>query len=248
MKSKFANFKAVVFNTHHAKNADKVVHLLLENGSHKVVIAKGVKKPTSRKAHAIDLLNSVSCKVVAGRGPLDVLTEVKLLSQNSKFKQDYKGLLFVQAVSEVINIFAQEDQQEPGYYNNLVNMLSVPEINRLPLLLSAFILRYLYLSGDLPKLNEDIHTTEPISEQEKRYQTHIIGYTKDAKLSIGEVIPERIYKTQRFILKQNFSTIQRVDLEPEEQLKMLKIHLDWLRILTNKELVAIKMFLGCNTD
>lgn len=223
---------------HDSKEADRVVHLMLEDGSRLVAFAAGLKKSSSRKAHAIDLLNQVQLKLVEGKSGMPLITEAKLLNGNDKLKNALPGLMFIQACCELMDLFTQEEFPESGYYLNLQNLLSMPDEKQLPLLLAALQLRALYLSGDLPKLNEDNLTGAQIEPGEKRYLNSTIGYSKQGE----DAVSDRVFKTQRFILQRDFATIQAVSLDLQEQLRILSIHTNWLRILLDKKLPATQMF------
>jgi DNA repair protein RecO len=105
----------IIFRLYDSKPGDRVVHLLASDGSRHVLIAKGVKKGTSRKAHAIDLLNYVQVKV-SGKGDMPLITDIKLIDKFEGFKSSYKGLIFVQLICEVLHIFILEKQEEVGYF------------------------------------------------------------------------------------------------------------------------------------
>jgi hypothetical protein len=99
----------------------------------------------------------------------------------------------------------------------------------------------LNLSGDLPKLNEDVYTGDEILPEEGRYLNMEIGYTKNVELSSGEV-SDRLFKAQRFILRNDFATILRLDLSEEEQCRLLEIHIDWLQKVTEREIKSYSLF------
>ncbi len=214
---------------------------MTESGTKLAAAAPGVKRSTSRKAHAIDLLNTVSVKLAHGQG-LDTITEVQLLSSHQQFKQDYPGLMFVELVCELVSLFLQEGQDEPGYYRNLANLLEVKAPHKLSLLAAAVILRFLHINGTLPKLSEDVYGGEELSNAELRFPTAEIGYTSRQEMAIGDAVSDRIYKTQRFILQYDFSAINRIDLSSAEQRQLLDLHLTWLELATDRQLKSAEMF------
>jgi DNA repair protein RecO len=235
---KHATLEGVVIKMFNAKDADRVIHLVLEDGSKLAVVAQGVKKATSRKAHAIDLLNKIQIKLTRSKGSLESISEVRLLNAHRQFKTDYAGLIFCQAICEVVGIFVQEQADESAYFRNLTNLLEVKNSSRLGLLLAGFILRYLNISGDLPRLNEDVFDNNEIEQSTLRYPTSTIGYTTEARLATGEAVSDRILKTQRFILNYDFSSLQQLKLEKNEEEFLLDLHIGWLRALTNNQLPA----------
>jgi len=240
MREENDKLTGVIFRLNDSKPGDKVVHILASDGSRRVVIANGVKKSTSRKAHAVDLMNLVQVKTT-GRSNMPLVTDIKLLDKYERFKKTYKGLLFAQLVCEILHLFVQEEQEEIGYYRNVINMLSA-KAEKLDLLAASLIIRFLLLSGNLPKLNEDIHDGSDILPTDDRFPNLEIGYTRDSNLATAPAISDRIFKAQRFILKNDFVTIQRLDLDEEEQKQMLALHIDWMQKVTEREIKSYLLF------
>ncbi|MCA9379452.1 DNA repair protein RecO, partial [Candidatus Dojkabacteria bacterium] len=239
--TKYQNITGIIFRMFDAQEADRVVHILTNDGSRLPVFARGVRKATSRKAHAIDLLNKVECKLV-GTGSLSTVTEVKLLSQHGQFKRNYPLLMLSQLICEVIDIFAAEDQEEAGYYRNLENLLALQRPGRPILLAAAFILRYLYVSGHLPKLDSDVLSGEKL-DIDNAYILMEPGYTSDSAKSSDRTIAPRLLKTQKFILQSDFAHIDKLALAKEEQLELFHLHRGWLEVVTDRELRSAQLFL-----
>lgn len=208
------------------------------------MIAKGIKKAKSRKAHAIDLLNFVQVKLVQGKGSLPILTEVRLINDFNKFKQTYSGLMFTQQVCELIKFFAEEGQEDPGIYQNIWNLLENALPEKYPLLLATLILRLLYNSGNLPKLNEDVITAENLPADSLRLSANPIGYTAEpAAASSQEPISDRLYKVQRFIINQDYRLVQSIQLTQLEEMQLYNLHLNWLQNTLERELRTAPMFI-----
>jgi DNA repair protein RecO len=241
MVSKYRNTTGIIFRLFNSKDADKVIHILTESGAKLAAAVPGVKRSTSRKAHAIDLLNAVSLKLTSGKN-LDTVTEAHLVNSHPSFKQDYAGLLFTQLVCEILSIFLQEEQEEPAYYRNLSNLLEVNVPHKYLTLISGLILRLLHINGVLPKLSEDVLSGEEIEAGIQRYPTDDIGYTSRSEVARGESVSDRLYKTQRFMLLYDFSQINRINLTPEEQLQLFDLHLKWLELAVDHEIKSAAMF------
>jgi len=241
MKPKYRNTSGIIFRLFNSKDADKVIHVLTENGAKLAAAVPGVKRSTSRKAHAIDLLNTVSLKLTSGKN-LDTVTEAHLLSNHASFKENYAGLLFTQLICEILSIFLQEEQEEPAYYRNLSNLLEVNQPHKYLLLVSGLILRLLQINGILPKLSEDIFGGAEIEPGIQRYPTDDIGYTTRPEAARGDGISDRLYKTQRFILQHDFSQINRINLTFDEQLTLFDLHLKWVEQAVDVQLKTAVMF------
>ncbi len=247
MASRYHNTTGIIYRMLAAKEADAVLYLLDQTGSQHTIVAKGIKKPKSRKAHAIDLLNQVEVKLTDSGG-LPMITEIKLVNNPKQFKQDYAGLMFVQLICEIVQEFAQAEQNESGLYNNLENLLSVNSPSKYALLAAALILRYLATTGNLPKLDQDIYLGSGMIEGADRYPALEIGYTANQQSQIMEAVPDRLYKVQKFVLRSDFNQIHQLSLTPEEQLQLFRLHSYWLELLTGKQLKVQEMFLQAIKD
>lgn len=241
--SKFQTQKLIIFRLYNSKDADRVVVGLTDNGERMSVLAKGVRKSTSRKAHAVDLLNFVEIKTAGGK-QLPILSEIKLLNNAQQFKQTYQGLMFVHLVSEVLHLCVQEGADETAYFKNVENLLLHSDGKRLALVAAAFLLRVLYLYGALSKLNEDINSGLELRENQPRYTTSDAGYSATPLSESQTPVSSRLPKSQKFILQHSFVDIAKLKLEETEQIELLQLHLDWLQKALDKELKSASLFLA----
>jgi DNA repair protein RecO len=244
---KYQNRTLFVYRLLDSKEADRILYTLTEEGEKLVIVAKGIKKERSRKAHAIDMLNLVSAKLTAPadtNGPqLAMLLEVQLIEDFSQFKRDYPGLIFAQLVCELVGFFAEEGQEDKGIYANVVHLLQAAKGERYALLAATLILRLLNNSGILPELGIDAATGEKIPTESTRYLVQPVGYTANRAGAYGdEVISDRIYKSQQFILKGDFTRVQQLALSAEEEVAMFDLHVRWLQESLEKELKTAALF------
>lgn len=238
--TKYGTTTGIVFRTFNAQEADKVVHLLTEDGSRLALAAKGVRRATSRKAHAIDLLNKVNVKTT-GSGELPTITEAKLINQHAQFKSNYEFITFTQFICEVVDIFVQELEEEKGYYRNLDNLLQISNPTKPLLLASSLMLRYLHISGHLPRLDQDVTTGEKLN-QDMILSTPSPGFTSNPNAGYNQ-ISSRIVKVQKFILQSDFAEIEKLTLSAEEQLQLFSLHLQWIEFSLQVKLKSTEIFL-----
>lgn len=234
------SIEGIIIRTFKAKDADLVIHLLTKDGEQLSAIAHGVRKVSSRKAYAVDLCNQVRVKLNTGFN-LPTVSEIKLTNNYPSFKKDGVGLMFVQFICELSDVFSQPEHPEPGLYNNIINLLSVYNPKKFGLLAAALVLRYLNLSGNLPRLDDDILLSGTMETNTTRYTTEAIGYTSNSQS--GELISSRIYKVQKFILRSDFTSIHKLDITQSEELQLLNLHLQWLEISLGVKLRTSGMFI-----
>lgn len=229
----------LVINLFNAKEADKVVHLLVENGSKVPILAKGIKKAASKKAHAIDLLNLIDAKFEPGV-QLAILTDTKLIESFSKFKEDYLGLCFTQAVCELLSLVTQEEVEDSALFNVTVEVLNLTQMDTLHLGLSGLYLKILQIAGILPGLALDQINQVELSSQDAVYWMSAGGFTNENQ-EVELLTPTNIYKSIRFMEIAGVKQLLQLKLEQQEQKEMFKILHTWATNLLEKRLPAGEM-------
>lgn len=230
----------IIFRMFNAQESDKVVHILAADGSRISCVAKGVRKQTSRKAHAVDLLNLVEVKLNQ-LGELPMVNEIKLVEQANQFKLTYPDLILSQFICELINLSVHEAEAEVGFYRNVKALVEVKKVTRPLMLASALMLRFLYVGGHLPPLGQDVGSGEKLGASGAWFLPEG-GYSTD-EVANADFVPARLIKTQHFMLENTFAQAQNVALSPEEQVQLFQIHVQWTQAALQAELKSAKILL-----
>ena len=233
------NLTGFVLKTFAAKESDLVVHVLSTKGVRATMYARGARKETSRKAYAIDLLNLVSVKLDRTKSELPYVNEIRLFSSQRPRLTTLHGLTTIQIVAELMDKFCLEEEEQPFLFILLENL--VPYINEQNnvLLIAALALRLLQHAGGLPNLSHDVLNGALILADSQRVLAPEIGYTvRDG----GQIISDRIYKVQRFILDNGFIEVLKLNLQPTELMQLLHIHLNWVETFIESPLRTRDIF------
>lgn len=242
MESKFGSITGIIYRTFPAQEADKVVYLLTEAGEKLTCVGKGARKSTSRKAHAIDLLNEVTIKTTgkaSGREGLEMITEARLLDQNLQWKKGLSHLAAAQLICELTDKFTQDGVAEQPLYLNLKNLLEVRQPKRPALLVAALLLRFLYTTGHLPQIDIDLTSGEKLSPEMTLHSPQI-GYTHEP---IGEEVPTTVIKIQKYMLSHQFADIDNLAVNASQQLEILQLHNKWFEFALQTELKSLELFI-----
>lgn len=231
-----------IINQFNAKEADKVVHILASDGDKHPILIKGVKKSTSRKAHAIDLLNLVEVKAASGV-QVPVADDVKLQNKFSAIKKNYKGLCFVQAVCELFTMQAQEGVEDTAIFELLNSTLPVVDPDNLDLMLAYIYLRMIKLSGNLPELSIDVITGDQIESAKNVYWQIPVGFTNDQSEQ-ELLVSTAIYKSLRFLEICSGPQATQLSLNTQQQKQILKIVFSWAQQIYERALPAGSMALS----
>jgi DNA repair protein RecO len=115
--------KGIIFKTHNSGLSDKIVNLILENGERKSYLAKSSRKGTSRKLSSLEIGNLVKVKFVEGYN-IGIISDVKIENEFIHWKKDYKAMIYLQFICEIIDKFVHENIEEQALYDTLVSVLN----------------------------------------------------------------------------------------------------------------------------
>lgn len=132
------------------------------------VLAKGVRKITSRRGGNVELLNKVKLHIFRGNG-LGILTEAQSLQTFPKIKSDLVLSSYGSYLAELAERFLPEEQPNPLAYNLLATVLSLLEQNPRQIFIRAFEVRLLAVLGfwSLDQVGEIRETKEVLARLQK---------------------------------------------------------------------------------
>lgn len=247
MKSK--RIEGIIYRVYNSKEADKVINLIDKKGSSVPVLVKGVKKPKSRKAHTVDLCNHVIVNTIEGYN-VPIANEIKLKDEFLQWKNDFKTIVFLQFICEALDKFTVEESSDPEIFTLFNSILKLNHNSNsngkidLRFLVAIFALKLLYITGNLPKLNECIVTFTELKPGEIYWVNTEIGYVSKQIQTPKEPVADSIYKTQQYILKNTITNALKINLSENDKKQMLKMHLDWLEIILDGKLKSRKVLVN----
>lgn len=134
--------------------ADRIITLFTKTHGKIKILAKGVRRITSRRGPNIELFNQVHLSIHKGR-TFDILTEAAVLNTFPQIKKnlDVIGLAF--HVCEVVDGLCPEHQSHPKVYGLMLEILNELDHG----LIHAFEKNLLTELGYLPKEHKELDTT-----------------------------------------------------------------------------------------
>lgn len=161
--------EGIVIKRSNFSEADRILTIFTKKHGKLKILAKGVRRITSRRGPNIEVFNDVSVFIHRGR-TFDILTEVELKNSYSKIRKnlDLVGLAFY--VCELVDSLCPENQPHPAIYENLKEVLSELDQG----LVHKFEKDLLIELGYLPKskLFEKVDTTSYVEKiLEKKLKT-----------------------------------------------------------------------------
>jgi DNA repair protein RecO len=232
-----------IISTYDAKEADKVLVVLNNQGEQLAMLAKGVKKGTSRKSHAVDLLNLVQYKTETGV-QLPVLTEVRLINNFAVVKQDFTGLLVAQAICELTKITTAEGSTELRIYQLLERLLNVWNATQPLIGLEIFMIRLLTISGVLPNLGIDAVTGEELNSEQNIYWAHEVGFTNQNEMAADRTAVNRLYKTCRFWQIGDIAAGMKINISASESRQILIRLYSWSTVALDRQVNSLQLLVN----
>lgn len=193
--------------------ADRMLTILTKNLGKISVIARGVRRITSRRAGNIELLNL--CKLGLFKAKGYTLTEAESLETFPHIKSNLAISTAAFHVLELANKMLPENDPNPYAYDLIVYTLKKLEENPRQLMLRAFEIKLLDLLGffssrALPGMEE---STKELIENLRR--------SSMAKIETMEVSPEQVVALER-ILRYYIEQILESRLKSSDVMKQLK--------------------------
>lgn len=139
--------------------ADRLLTIYTKHHGKIKVVAKGIRRTTSRKRGSLELFTQVKMFAVKGK-TFDILTEVEVKDNFNQWRSDLLRVGVAYHLTEVINRLTQENQEHKKVYDLLFtafNRLNDFDYVRLPTYVSAF---KKALLTELGFLNEDRGKTD----------------------------------------------------------------------------------------
>ncbi len=235
------NIRGIIYKINNSNSFDKVITLIDNEGSRVSILAKGVRKPNSKKAFSIELLNYVRCLLLDNYN-VPLLTEIALIDEFRYLKGDYKSIVISQFICEIINNFTFENHDNE-LFKLLLNLLKSLKANNI-LILSSFLLKLIKITGNLPDLSVYLDTEEKIVNGEAYTIDTSIGYYS-RKIDNGfNKLDVNIFKLQKYFLDNDFKSILKIKEDRELSKKILLLHIKWIENIIDKRLKSREILLN----
>lgn len=143
-----AGFKTegIILKRRNFGEADRILTVFTLNKGKISVMAKGVRRITSRRAGNVELLNRVQMFLYPGKHFL-ILTEAQSLDTYQKLKENLTLSTYAYHIIELVDKLTAENQENRDLYIEFVEVLKRLERNPRQILVRAFEAKILSLMG-----------------------------------------------------------------------------------------------------
>ncbi|MBI2066035.1 DNA repair protein RecO [Candidatus Woesebacteria bacterium] len=143
--------EAVVLARRRYSEADRILSVYSKNHGRLFLIAKGVRRPISKKRGHLEVFNQIKFQAVHGRG-LDLMTEAEIIDNFSEIRKNLKRVALAYYFMEVIGRTTLEGERHPELYASILEYLRILKTAReLKKLRKRFVYESLNILGFWPK-------------------------------------------------------------------------------------------------
>jgi len=155
--------EAIVLRVYKSGEADRLAVLWTKDHGKLRVLAKGVRKTSSRMGGSLEPMSHVKIDAVKSRGDLFVTRNVQHLTRFTTLRADYDRIAAGLAVVEVIDAIPSEDTADEGIFSLLLRVLqSLDTPEYLPGLIPAsFFFKLLAYDGSEPVVEACVSCESP---------------------------------------------------------------------------------------
>jgi DNA repair protein RecO (recombination protein O) len=207
--------EAVVLRRHDLGEADRILTLYARGYGKIRAVAKGVRKPASRKAGHVELFMRVDLLLSEGR-TLDVITQAQTLDPFISLRDNLEHTVYASHFVELLDAFTEEADENDRLYHLLVSGLTwLCQTSDLQRTARYYELRLLDVVGYRPQLFECVICGEKIQAQDQFYSPQVGGvicpscgpghfHTRPLTLNLLKVL--------RYLQTHSFETVEQLNL------------------------------------
>jgi DNA repair protein RecO (recombination protein O) len=151
--------EAVVLRTYRSGESDRVCVLWTRQHGKLRVLAKGVRKTSSRMGGSLEPTGHVRVDLVRGRGDLYIVRHVTHLERLTNLRGDYARIAAGLAVVEAVDAIPTDEAADEGIFEMLVRvLLTLDNLDYHPkLVASSFFFKLLAYDGSEPVVDECVN-------------------------------------------------------------------------------------------
>lgn len=167
--------EAIVLKRHNFGEADRLLTLYTREFGKMKAIAKGARKPQSRKTGHVELFMRSQFLLAEGRD-LHIITQAEMVDAYQALREDLVRTTYASYVVELLDRFTVEEDVNQDIYHLLSQVLAwLGEADDIRLPVRTYELRLLGYTGFQPQLFQCVSCDEPIQEQDQFFSADLGG-------------------------------------------------------------------------
>lgn len=121
--------EGIVIKRSNLGEADKLITVFTKNHGKITLVAKGLRKLSSKRAGSMELFNQVRISAIKGKGELDTLAEVQTVNSFSSWRKHLGRVTLAYQLAEIVDKLTPDHHPHPEIYEIL--FLALSQISKL---------------------------------------------------------------------------------------------------------------------
>jgi DNA repair protein RecO (recombination protein O) len=235
--------RAIVLKRRDQGEADRVLTVFTPNMGKRVLMARGVRKPVSRKAGHLEPFTHVSLLLARGR-TWDIITQAEMVTSFQGLREDLDRAAHAYYFVELVDAFTQEEDSHPQLFDLLLHSLAYLETtSNCPLTARWFELRLLRLTGYQPQLFHCIECgdeIQPVTNYFSLEKGGVLCPKHGEGMRGAEPIAVGTLKVLRYLQSQPYAVISPLSLSPGRLRQVEKVLAAHIRYVLERKLKSPK--------
>lgn len=217
MRERVYRTDALILRRSDVGEADRLLVLCTPLGKRHVV-ARGVRKTTSRLAGHLELFTHATIMLAIGR-TRDVVTQSQVYTGFPALRASLSRLGLAYYMAELYELWSREHEENPPLFSLLIQAFAALETTSRPdLLMRAVELRLLHISGYRPRVQQCVVCEAPLTEQANRFSITLGGVLCPAHAQNDpHALPMSLdtFKVLRYMQREPLEAVERLALSAE---------------------------------
>lgn len=196
--------------------ADRLLTLYTREFGKIRAIAKGARKPQSRKTGHVELFMRSNCFFAKGRD-LNILTQAEMVESYAALRDDLVRITYAAYAVELLDQFSVEEDPHPDVYRLLAETLTrLIEHDQVRLVARYYELRLLSLVGFRPRFFTCVVSGAPIEEEDQFFSAELGGFlAPDSQHADRQAQPVTAVavKVLRYLQTRSWETVSALHLK-----------------------------------
>jgi DNA repair protein RecO (recombination protein O) len=208
--------EAIVLKRRNFGEADRLLTLYTREFGKMPAIAKGARKPQSRKTGHVELFMRSQFLLAEGRN-LHIITQAEMVDAYQALREDLVRTTYASYAVELLDRFTVEEDVNQDIYRLLTQVLTwLGEAADIRLPTRTYELRLLGYTGFQPQLFQCVACDEPIQEQDQFFSAELGGVlcpTCRAADRTAKPISAIAVKVLRYLQTRPWDTVKSLQLK-----------------------------------
>ncbi len=234
--------EAIVLKRTDFGEADRLLTLYSREFGKLRAVAKGARKPQSRKTGHVDLFMRTKFLLARSKS-IPIITQAEMVEAYPALREDLMRMTLASYMAELLDQFAVEEDPNPPLYRLLSNGLGwCASGEQLPLAVRFYELHLLSLTGFQPQLFRCVGCNAPIEDQNQFFSAEMGGvlcpscYAKDKN---GRSLSSTALKVMRYLQSRDWDTVKGLNLKRPLQTELETIMQHYLTYTLERNLKSV---------